>query len=141
TGNILVIDLVNAIDAEAADLLAAAAHGTCGAGAFVFLKSHCWFTSCLNFCVGMDALERQIVAVVDDGKVIGIPGRIAGDRLDVGRAGGGLGVLAGLAAIRGAAPIAAAGVFGPGKIDVVGDDLHCGAVVAVFVLVLPGLDA
>src|SRR5699024_1711474 len=75
------------------------------------------------------------------GKVIGIPGRIAGDRLDVGRTGGGLGVLAGLAAIRGAAPIAAAGVFGPGKIDVVGDDLHCGAVVAVFVLVLPGLDA
>ena len=55
TGNILVIDLVNAIDAEAADLLAAAAHGTCGARAFVFLKSHCWFTSCLNFSVEMDA--------------------------------------------------------------------------------------
>ena len=78
--------------------------GRAGREPSFFSTSHCWFTSCLNFCVGMDALERQIVAVVDDGKVIGIPGRIAGDRLDVGRAGGGLGVLAGLAAIRGAAP-------------------------------------
>jgi hypothetical protein len=41
TGNVLVIDGVDAIDTEAANLLAAATHGACGARAFGSFKSHC----------------------------------------------------------------------------------------------------
>ena len=41
TGHVLVIDGVDAIDTEAANLLAAATHGACGTRAFGSFKSHC----------------------------------------------------------------------------------------------------
>ena len=84
--------------------------------------------------------ERQVVAVVDDGKVIGIAGGIAGSCLHSGRTGRGC-VLVGRSRILIICSAACIAVLGACKVDVVGHDLKSRAVVAVLVLILAGLDA
>ena len=78
--------------------------------------------------------ERQVVAVVDDGKVIGIAGGIAGSCLHSSRTGGGC-VLVGRSGILIAVSVTCIAALGACKVDVVGNHLNGSAVCAGLILI------
>ena len=83
--------------------------------------------------------ERQVVAVVDDGEVVCIAGRVAGSCLHSGRAGRSCVLVGGSRIILIICSAACIAVFGACKVDIVGYHFHSGAVVAVLILILAGL--